>query len=135
MILLFQSYTGGRPAEFVYSSKGKTSEDPLGEAKETSKNKRPRGKRNKHDNKSINADDSLEYNDNSDTSDSPKYDDNLFFDSNDNKTADEDNMFDESTDESADRDSGYNSNRADIIMTEDTDDYYLIEVDEAGQPV
>jgi hypothetical protein len=38
-ILLFQSYTGGRPAEFVYSSKGKASKDPFGEAEETNKNK------------------------------------------------------------------------------------------------
>ncbi|KAG4027417.1 hypothetical protein MFRU_030g00530 [Monilinia fructicola] len=39
-IMLFQSYTGGRPAEFVHSSKGKAGEDPLGEAK-TDKDERP----------------------------------------------------------------------------------------------
>jgi hypothetical protein len=37
-IMLFQAYTGGRPAEFVHSSKGKASEDPLGEREETNKN-------------------------------------------------------------------------------------------------
>jgi hypothetical protein len=40
-IMLFQSYTGGRPAEFVHSSKGKAADDPLGEAK-TDKDMRPR---------------------------------------------------------------------------------------------
>ncbi|KAH6674828.1 hypothetical protein B0J14DRAFT_22861 [Halenospora varia] len=43
-ILLFQSYTGGRPAEFVHSSKGKASEDPLGKQKRpTSIDDRERG--------------------------------------------------------------------------------------------
>jgi hypothetical protein len=40
-VMLFQAYTGGRPAEFVHASKGKASQDPLGEA-EVNKNKRPR---------------------------------------------------------------------------------------------
>jgi len=39
-IMLFQSYTGGRPAEFVHSSKGKASQDPLGEAEDANKHKR-----------------------------------------------------------------------------------------------
>jgi hypothetical protein len=38
--MLFQSYTGGRPAEFVYSSKGKASLDPLGEAEDVNKRRR-----------------------------------------------------------------------------------------------
>ena len=40
-VMLFQAYTGGRPAEFVHASKGKASQDPLGEA-EANKNERPR---------------------------------------------------------------------------------------------
>jgi hypothetical protein len=40
--MLFQAYIGGRPAEFVHSSKGKASEDPLGEREETSKSAHPR---------------------------------------------------------------------------------------------
>jgi hypothetical protein len=36
--MLFQAYTSGRLAEFVHSSKGKASEDPLGEREETNKN-------------------------------------------------------------------------------------------------
>ena len=31
-IMLFNAYTGGRPAEFVHASKGKAGQDPLGEA-------------------------------------------------------------------------------------------------------
>lgn len=34
--MLFNAYTGGRPAEFVHASKGKASQDPLGEADESS---------------------------------------------------------------------------------------------------
>ena len=37
-IMLFQAYTGGRPAEFVHASKGKASQDPLGEAEERESN-------------------------------------------------------------------------------------------------
>ena len=33
-LLLFQSYTGGQPAEFIHSLKGKVSEDPLDKAEE-----------------------------------------------------------------------------------------------------
>jgi hypothetical protein len=38
--MLFQSYTSSRLAEFVHSSKGKASQDPLGEAEDTNKHKR-----------------------------------------------------------------------------------------------
>jgi hypothetical protein len=34
-----------------------------------------------------------------------------------------------------DRDSGYSSDRTDVGMTEDTDDYSLVEVDGARRPV
>jgi hypothetical protein len=37
-IMLYQAYIGGWPAEFIHLSKGKASEDPLGERKETNKN-------------------------------------------------------------------------------------------------
>lgn len=36
-IMLFNAYTGGRPAEFVHALKGKASQDSLGEADDTSK--------------------------------------------------------------------------------------------------
>jgi len=34
--MLFNAYTGDRPAEFVHASKGRASQDPLGEADESS---------------------------------------------------------------------------------------------------
>jgi hypothetical protein len=133
-ILLFQSYTGGRPAEFVHSSKGKASEDPLGEAETTNKQRRPRERRDEHDAKGGNADDGLEYDDDSDAG-GPESDDDILFDSDDDETADEDDLSDEGTDESADRDSGYSSDGNDVTMTEGTADCYPVEVDEAGRPV
>jgi hypothetical protein len=39
------------------------------------------------------------------------------------------------TDKSASRDSGYNSDRTDVTMIEDTDYCYLAEVDRTGRPV
>ena len=134
-ILLFQSYTGGRPAEFVHSSKGEASEDPLGETEEINKNRRPHERGDKHNDKGATADDGLEYDDDSDAGDSPEYDDDLVFDSDDNEIADEDDFFDENTGESADRDSGYSSDGTDIIITEDTDDCYPVEVDGTGRRV
>ncbi len=38
----FQAYTGCRPAEFVHSSEGKASEDPLDEREEADKRAHPR---------------------------------------------------------------------------------------------
>jgi len=32
--MLFLAYISGRPSEFIHSSKGKASQDPLGEAEE-----------------------------------------------------------------------------------------------------
>jgi hypothetical protein len=135
-ILLFQSYTGGRPAEFVHSSKGKASEDPLGEAEETIEHRRPGERGDTHDDKGADADDGLEYDDDSDAGGGgPEYDDDIIFDSDDDETADEDGLSDEGTDESAGRDSGYSSDGTDVVMTQDTDDCYPVEVDGAGRPV
>jgi hypothetical protein len=135
-ILLFQSYTGGRPAEFVHSSKGKASEDPLGEAEETIEHRRPREEGGTHDAKGADADDGLEYDDDSDAGGGgPEYDDDILFDSDDDETADEDGLSDEGTDESAGRDSGYSSDGTDVAMMQDTDDCCPVEVDGAGRPV
>ena len=144
-LLLFQSYTGGRPAEFVHSSKGKASEDPLGEAEETCKNGRPRGREDSledEDDEVVDANDGLEYHDDSDAADDPQYDDDLIFDSDDSDddgdggNADDDNdLHDKGTDKSAGRDSGYSSDRTDAISMEDSNDCYPMEVDEAGWAV
>ncbi|KAH8585353.1 hypothetical protein B0O99DRAFT_696587 [Bisporella sp. PMI_857] len=105
-ILLFQSYTGSRPAEFVHSSKSKASEDPL-----------------------------KEYNDNSNAGNSPEYNDDLLFDSNDDETADENNLFHESTNKKAGHNSGYSSDETDVIITKNTDDCYPVEVNGAKRLV
>jgi hypothetical protein len=129
-ILLFQSYTGGRPAEFVYSSKGKASEDPLGEAEEIIEYRRPVERGDIHNAKGTDADDGLGYDDNSDTGGGPEYDD-ILFDSDDDESADEDSLSDESTG----RNSGYSSDGTDVTITEATDDYYPVEVDGTRRPV
>lgn len=69
--MLLQTYTGGRPAEFVHSSKGKASEDPLGEREETTKSAHPR--------KTAHRD----YDDDSDADDNPGSDEDVLFDSED----------------------------------------------------
>lgn len=134
-LLLFQSYTGGRPAEFVHSSKGKASEDPLGEVEEN-KNRRLPERRDKHDNNGHNATDGPEYNDDSDTGDDSGYDDDVLSDSDDDDaTTDDDDLFEKGTDEGTNHDSGYSSDGIDITMTEDTDDCQPINVDGARRPV
>lgn len=112
-ILLFQSYTGCRPAEFVHSSKGKASEDPLGEAEETIKHRRPTERGDEHDAKGANADDGLEHDDGSDAGGGPEYDDGILFDSDDDDVG----LYDEGTDQSADRDSGCSSDMTDDGLT------------------
>jgi hypothetical protein len=94
-IMLFQSYTGGRPAEFVHSSKGKASQDPLGEAEDA--------------NKCEPLQEATDGDDESDIGDDPEYDDSDLED--DDDTADED------TDKTANRDSGYNTDEMEVTMT------------------
>jgi hypothetical protein len=107
-IMLFQSYTGGRPAEFVHSSKGKASQDRLGEAEDTNMCEPPQEATNE------------DYDDDSDAGDGPEYDD--------------DDATDEDTDETTDRDSGYNTDEIEITMTEDTDSCYNTKIDEFEEP-
>jgi hypothetical protein len=127
-IMLFLSYTGGRPAEFVHSSKGKASQDPLGEAEEASKAKQTRQRAGKGNNREDNIDDGFDYDDDSDAGDGPEFDIDDLFDSDDEA--------DEDIDEDAGNDSGYGTTEeTDITMTEDVDDCYTAEVDELGEPV
>jgi hypothetical protein len=78
-------------------------------------------------------DDGLKFDDNSNASNSPKYENDLLFNSNNDATAannDNDITTDnEGTEETTNRDSGYNSNRTNITITKDTDDYFIVEVD------
>jgi hypothetical protein len=109
-IMLFQSYTGGRPAEFVHLSKGKAGEDPLGEA-ETDKDMRP-PESTHHD-----CDDKSDAEDAEDV-DGSKYD-----------------KLDDDIDYRGDPDSGYGTDGTDTGMVEDTNDGRTIEIDGSGESV
>jgi len=63
--------------------------------------------------KESNTDNGLKFNNNSDTSNSPKYENNLFFNSNNDTTANNDNditIDNEGIEETTNYNSGYNSN-------------------------
>jgi hypothetical protein len=123
-IILFQAYTGGRPAEFVHSSKGKASQDPLGKAEDANKCK--------PDGNALDED----YDSESDDGDRSKYNNlGLFNDNHDGDNSDYDYAVNEDTDEIADRDSGYNTDGTDVMMTEDTEKCCTTEVDEFGEAV
>lgn len=109
-IMLFQSYTGGRPAEFVHSSKGKASEDPLGEA-ETNTDVRSRESiHHDCDNKSDTED--------AEDADSFEYD-----------------KLDDDIDYRGDPDSGYGTDGTNTAMAEDTNDGCIIEISGSGESV
>ncbi|RFU29061.1 hypothetical protein B7463_g7279, partial [Scytalidium lignicola] len=137
-ILLFQSYTGGRPAEFVHALKGKASEDPLGKAEEASMKKRCPGRGNKSDDGGENTSNNSEYDDDSDDGGDPEYskddtfDSNYVFDSDDDDdmVVDNDNL----VDEEMGRDSGYSSEGSDM-MAEDADGCGTAEIDCAERPM
>ena len=137
-MMLFQAYTGGRPAEFVHASKGKASEDPLGE-KEAS-NKDEDFEKVAH---SDYNDSDVDNDSDSDTSDGPGSDGDVLFDSEDDGG---DDVFFDSEDDGGDEDnedmgehrgsdSGYASDRTDVTMTEDTDKCYTTKLDESGKPL
>ena len=96
--MLSQCYIGGRPAEFVHSSKGKASQDPLGEAEDTNMCEPPQGATNR------------DYDDDSDAGDGLEYDDSDLFE-------DDDDAADKDTDETTNRDSGYNTDEMEVTMT------------------
>jgi hypothetical protein len=135
--MLFQAYTGGRPAEFVHSSKGKASEDPLGERKEINKKAHPRkaayGDCDDDSDADADADTDyeLECDDDSDAGDDAGSDDDVLFDSEDDGS--DDGAADENMDGRGCSDSGYNSDGTDVTITEDTDKCYTTEVDKYGQ--
>ena len=128
-VMLFQAYTGGRPAEFVHASKGKASEDPLGERVEADKNAHPREPT--HANHDEDSDADIDGND-SNADDGLRSDDEMIFDSDDDRS--DDGTADKHIDKYG-SDSGYNSDRTDVTMTEDTNKSYTAEIDECGQPL
>ena len=125
MLLLFQSYTGGQLAEFIHSSKGKASKDPLGKAEEN-KNKQLSKKQDKYNNNSHNITDGLEYNNDSNISDDSEYNNNLSDSDNNITTTDDDDLFkkgtDKGTDEGTNCNNSYSSDRINVTITENTHD-------------
>ncbi|KAH9204046.1 hypothetical protein DL95DRAFT_529410 [Leptodontidium sp. 2 PMI_412] len=71
--------------------------------------------------------------DDSTADDGPGSDDDIIFDSEDDRS--DDGAADEDMDEYSGSDSGYNSDRTDVTMTEDTDKCYTAEIDECGEPL
>ncbi|CZR51447.1 uncharacterized protein PAC_01323 [Phialocephala subalpina] len=138
-IILFQAYTGGRPAEFVYTSKGKASENPLGEREESNKNAHPRKAAHYDYDDDSDADDDdddddePECDDDSEAGDDPRSDDNILFDSKDDGSVD--GAIDENMNGHGRLDSGYNSDKTDVTMTKDTDKCYTTEIDEGRKPL
>jgi hypothetical protein len=119
-IVLFNAYTGGRPAEFVHASKGKASQDPLGEADAISKREQLMGTIEK------------DYADESDAGDGPEYDGDALFDYDEEDSID-DVSPDEDMMQNAGTDSGYCTEDAADPMNEDN--CPAVGVDDSGQPV
>src|SRR4051812_13179601 len=107
--MFFKAYTGGRPAEFVHSSKGKASQDPLGDEEEADKAQQAREIPGRNNN-----DGTLDFDDDSDAGNGPRFDDDGDIDC--RFDSDEDDV-DEDTD-AFDYDSGYGTEETDATMTE-----------------
>ena len=112
-IMLFNAYTGGRPAEFVHASRGKASQDPLGEADKN--RKRERAETMEED-----------YDDESDTGDSPGHDRDEFIDDEHSAFANYDPS-DKIMNIEASTDSGYCSDETAGLMCED--DHLAVNID------
>ncbi|KAJ8058423.1 hypothetical protein OCU04_012612 [Sclerotinia nivalis] len=106
-IMLFQSYTSGRPAEFVHSSKGKASEDRFGKA-ETDKDMRPRESTCHDCNDKIDIEDA---------------DDSEYY------------KLDNDIDCRGDPDSSYDVHGTDIAIAEDTSEGRIIKISGSGESV
>ncbi|CAD6448042.1 a7f6baa6-02c0-4026-babe-950b6c0b476a [Sclerotinia trifoliorum] len=106
-IMLFQSYTGGRPTEFVHSSKGKAGEDPLGKV-EIDKDVQPR---------------ESSHHDCDDKSDTEDADDSEY------------DKLDDDMDCRGDPNSGYSTDETDIAMAENTDESLTIEISGSRESV
>jgi hypothetical protein len=134
--MLFQAYIGGRPAEFVHSSKDKASEGPLGEREAASKNAYPwkvvyyNYNDNSNNNSDSNANDEPECNNDSDAGNDLGSDNNVLFDSKDN--ASNDGAANKDIDRHSYANSGYNSNGIDVTMIEDIDKCYMTELNACG---
>jgi hypothetical protein len=122
-IMLFQAYTGGRPAEFVHASKGKASQDPLGEAEE--RESKRHDQEGYEDNCLPDTTDhgiDFDYDDDSDAGNDPVFDEDILdcSDGDEDQTADNDGgkFLDKGADTSMDLDSGYSSDGTDVSKKE-----------------
>ena len=106
-IMLFNAYTGGRPAEFVHASKGKASQDPLGEGDKTSKRERLPEATGK------------DYDDNSDAGDGLEHDRDEFFDDDGQDTFGNYDPSDKNMNIDVSTNSGYCSNGINNPISED----------------
>ena len=115
-IMLFQAYTGARPAEYVHASKGKASQDPLGEAEEWESIQHYQKRDEDHG--QVIAGHSVDF-DSVDDSDL-EFDNNVFdcSDEAEDHTMDEDDdtFSDKAAEASIDFDSGYGSDCTDVSM-------------------
>lgn len=120
-VMLFQAYTGGRPAEFVHSSRGKAGDDPLDEREETTTDERVLEVAQPGYNDDGDADD------NSDAVDGTEFDNEVLFDSDEEE--------DDDMDERCGEDSGYASDNADVTIAEDTDKCRPTKLYESEEPL
>ena len=126
-IMLFQSYTGCRPAELVHAPRGRGLQDPLDE--EDTHDAKPHP-----DTKEVAYDDESDYGDDNNNDDSG-YTSTTEGDGRD--TADDVMDYGDSDfiGDSDDDDFEYDSDGTDNTATEDTADCYTSEVDDLGAPV
>jgi hypothetical protein len=85
------------------------------------------------DDSNAEANDEPEYDSNNDASDSLRSDDDILFNSKDDRS--DNGAADKDIDEYSGSNSGYNSDRTDVIITEDTDKCYTTEIDESREPL
>ena len=119
--MLFNAYIGGCPAEFVHVSKGKASQDSLGEGDKTSKRERLPEVTGK------------DYDDDSDAGDGPEHDRDEFFDDDGQDTFGNYNPSDENINIGVGTDSGYCSDGIDDPISEDN--CPAVDIDDSSQPV
>ena len=88
---------------------------------------------NYDDNSDTGANDKPKYNSDSNTSDSPRSDNNVLFNSKDNRS--NNSAANKDIDKYSSLNSGYNSNRTDVTIIEDIDKCYTTKLNECRQPL
>jgi hypothetical protein len=128
-IVLFNAYTGGRPAEFIHASKGKASQDPYREAEATSKQEHLDNIAEKDYNNERDTNDKSEH----DASNEPEHNRHALFNNNNKKDS---INYDSPNDDMMPRagtNSGYYTKDIDNPINEEN--CPAIGVNDSGQPV